>query len=186
MQTETGVTPNANGETPEATQKPVIAPEIQAIIDAQIAEATKKANAEAAASRVKLKEITDAQKAAADAKLADEKRFEELAAQRAAELAAAQSRLSEMEQYKTQVETMTAKRHAELLAKVPEANRPALAGFTVDQLEAVVGILPNSPGQSQGSDRQQSNQPAAAPQPLVPFAGANSDVQASLLKILGG
>lgn len=186
MTTETGETPNANGGTPEATKAPVIAPEIQAIIDAQIAEATKKANAEAAASRVKLKEITDAQKLAADAKLADEKRFEELAAQRAAELAEAQSRLSEMEQYKTKVEEMTAKRYAELLAKVPETNRAALAGFTVDQLEAVVGILPTSPGQSQGSDRQQSSQPAAPPQPLVPFAGANSDVQTALLKILGG
>jgi hypothetical protein len=189
MTTETGATPIAESATQTAaetaqteTGATPIAPEVQALITA----ATKRANAEAMQFRQELAAIKAKEKADADAKLEAEKKFEELAAARATELAAMKTQLAEFETYKAKVTAIETARHAELLARLPEANRAALQGFTIDQLEKVVGLLPTAPAQSQGFERQQPQTTATAQPPSVPFAGANSDVQSSLLRILGG
>ncbi len=194
MDEQTGATPKPEGATPAGgTQEgansggtPQVTPEMQALIDAQIAAATKKANAEAMTFRQELAAIKAKEKADADAKLIAEKKFEELATQQAAELAAAKAQLADYETYKAKVAAIEAARHTELLSRVPEANRAAFQDFTIAQLEKVVGLLPTTPPQSQGNERKQGNIPPVQQAPTVPFAGHNSDVIASLAKKLGG
>lgn len=187
MNNEAGGTPNADGGTPEATQTqaPAITPEVQALIDAAAAEAAKKANAEAAEYRHKLKAIEDAAKAADEAKMKEKQQFKELFEARETELAAVKAERDALQPFREQVETYRKQRHAELLGKIPEAQRPAVADFSVEQLEKVVTLLPTAHAHSPGAERQ-TQAPQQSFQPSVPFAGNNGDVQTKLLQLLGG
>lgn len=152
--TQTGGTHDGKtgGETPQIT------PDMQAIIDARVSEATKKANKEAETNRLKLKEFEDKQKAEADKKLADDKKFEELATQREKEVNDLKAQLAEKDAYKARLDAIEAERKQELLAKIPAEKREAFKDFSNDQLKVVVDNLPagqQPPGTSQGSERQQ-------------------------------
>lgn len=165
---------------------PVITPELQAIIDAEKAKATKKANDEAAASRLELKALKDKQKAEEEAKMAENNQFKELAERHKAELAAAQAERDALLPFKQQAEEFAKQRHEELLKKIPEAQRDFYKDFTTAQLETVAATL-SATLNGQGSERQGGQQqPQRVTAPTVPFAGHNSDIQQSLLKILGG
>lgn len=190
----TGGTPTPESATPtggtqeggNAGAMPVITPELQAIIDAEKAKATKKANEEAAASRLELKALKDKQKAEEEAKMAENNQFKELAERHKAELAAAQAERDALLPFKQQAEEFAKQRHEELLKKIPEAQRDFYKDFTTAQLETVAATL-SATLNGQGSERQGGQQqPQRVTAPTVPFAGHNSDIQQSLLKILGG
>lgn len=182
IETQTGGTQ----ESGNAGAMPVITPELQAIIDAEKAKATKKANDEAAASRLELKALKDKQKAEEEAKMAENNQFKELAERHKAELAAAQAERDALLPFKQQAEEFAKQRHEELLKKIPEAQRDFYKDFTTAQLETVAATL-SATLNGQGSERQGGQQqPQRVTAPTVPFAGHNSDIQQSLLKILGG
>lgn len=173
----------ANGETPQA---PTITADLQKIIDERIAEATKKANAEAAAHRHKLKEIEEAAKKAEEAKLAEQGEYKKLLEAREAELIAEKAKAAELDTYKAKLTAIEARERAALLAKLPEAQRTKFADFTIEQLNAVVETIPPALPASQGNERPPATGQQQAPKTAtVPFEGATGGVMDLLKKQLG-
>lgn len=193
MPEPTGGTPSPESATQtggtqegaNASETLKITPEMQKLIDEQISAATKKANDEAARHRLKLKEIEDKQKAEADAKLQEEKKFEELANTRKTELETLKAENERLKKIEESAVERDKQRHADLLKKIPETQRDVYKTFTTEQLEIVLKTIETT-GNSQGNERQNNNgQQAAKNVPVVPFEGQNSDVIAMLTKALG-
>lgn len=187
QETSSGTETKQSTETAQSTET-VVTPEIQKIIDERIAEATKKANSEAATHRHKLKEIEEANKKAEEAKLAEQGKFKELLEQREAELAKLKQSASELEVYKVKMAQIEAEQKTALLAKLPEAQRKKFDSFTVEQLKAVVEALPANVNNSQGSERPPAlpdNKQQQPRQPQVPFEGGAGGIIESLTKKLG-
>lgn len=173
MSEPTGGKPNTGSETQTGGEqqgestggKPQFTPEQQTYIDAEKAKATKKANDEAAASRLELKAMKDKQKADEDAKLAADKKFEELATQREKEINDLKAQVADKDAMKAQIDAIQAERKAELLARLPTEKREAFKDFSNEQLKIVVDNIPSQTqphGQSQGSEQQQGGAEKAA------------------------
>jgi PAB1-binding protein PBP1 len=144
-----------------------LTPEQQALVQAQIAEATKKANAEAAAARVKLKELKDAE----EAKIAEQQKaqgqFKELYEKTKAELDSAKPLLETLE---AKYATLEASRKGELLARLPQDKRESYKDFPLDILEKIAtdfGGNASAPANSLGS--------VSGSQPSVTGANATFD-----------
>jgi len=146
-------------------------------------EERKAANAEAAAQRLKLKAIEEAEMAK-NGQLAElngvlQKERDELAQKTAALESSNAAALAQL----AAIETA---RKTELLQKLPESVRNEYSAFDVQSLEKVVKLVQPTKN-SQGSERGNGNGTPAPPYiPTVPFAGSQSGVIDKLTQLLQG
>ena len=138
---QTGADPNANqpgAGKPAGAETVTFSAEQQAAIAKMVEEATKKANNEAAATRVKLREIEKAKEEEQKAALEQQGKFKDLYEQTKAELDKVKPTFEQITAEFAKLETS---RRAELLERIPVDKREGYKTFPLELLEQVAKDL---------------------------------------------